>query len=77
MFIGLRYEFANRMSGYIHFPLKVVVYTMKLGEGNWMDAYKICLEDMHDVNKSFVGYLTGWPDDPIYTFQCNPAGIIK
>ena len=42
-----------------------------------MDAYKICLKDMQDVNESFVGYLTGWLDNLIYTFQYNPAGIIK
>ena len=30
-----------------------------------MDAYKICLKDMPDVDKSFILYLTGWLDDPI------------
>ena len=34
-----------------------------------MDAHMICLKDIQDVNKSFVGYLTGWLDDPIYFFS--------
>ena len=40
-----------------------------------MDAYKICLKDMQDVNKSFIGYLTGWLDDDIYIYK--PFSIIQ